>query len=86
MIGLPPSVKNITARKLVNALLRDGFHRTSRPGGHLIFRHPDGRRVEVPFHRPGQTFPPKTLKEMITQARWTVADLKRLKLVPKRDP
>ncbi len=85
MILLPPAAKNITARKLVNALVRDGFSKTSKPGGHLIFRHPDGRRVEVPFHHPGQTFPPKTLKDILTQARWTAEDLKRLKLIPQRD-
>lgn len=85
MTTFPPSAKNITARKLVNALLRDGFYKTSKPGGHLIFRHPDGRRVEVPFHHPGQTFPPKTLQDILTQARWTVEDLRRLKLIPKQD-
>lgn len=84
--ALPSSAKNITARKLIQALKRDGFQITTSKRGALIFRHPDGRRVDVHFHRPGQTFPPKTLKEMLTQARWNLDDLKRLRLIPKRDP
>jgi hypothetical protein len=43
----------------------------------------DGRRVTVSFHRPGDTFPPKTLRRMIEdQARWTADDLRRLDLLP----
>ncbi len=84
---LPPSAKNITARKLINALRRDGFVITTSKKGALIFRHPDGRRVDVHFKHPGQTFPPGTLKAIIRdEARWTLHDLKRLNLIPKRDP
>ena len=44
--------------------------------------HPDGRRVTVTFHHPGQTFAPKTLNAMIElQARWNEVDLRRLKLM-----
>jgi hypothetical protein len=36
----------------------------------------------VTFHGPGDTFAPKTLKSMIEiEAKWTEADLKRLKLI-----
>lgn len=79
---LPPAVKNITARRLISALKRDGFHLTTGRKGVLLFRHPDGRKVEVHFHHSGQTFPPKTLKAMIEDAGWTIEDLKRLKLIP----
>jgi len=42
----------------------------------------DGRRVTVTFHASGDTFAPKTLKSMIEiEAKWTVEDLKRLKLI-----
>ena len=38
--------------------------------------------MTVTFHHPGQTFAPKTLKSMIElQARWSEADLRRLKLI-----
>ena len=76
---IPP--KNITANEFKHALERDGFKRTKKGGGHLIFRHPDGRRVSLAFHRPRDTFPPKTLKSMIQDAGWTEKDLRRLGLI-----
>ncbi len=39
--------------------------------------------MTVSFHKPSDTFPPKTLKDMLEhQARWTEEDLKRLKILP----
>jgi predicted RNA binding protein YcfA (HicA-like mRNA interferase family) len=76
---IPP--KNITANEFKHALERDGFKRTKKRGGHLVFRHPDGRRVILSFHRPQDTFPPKTLKSMIQDADWTEKDLRRLGLI-----
>ena len=68
-------LRNVTAREIMAALVRDGF---SFDRG----SHPDGRRVTVTFHAPGDTFAPKTLKSMIeVEARWTEDDLKRLKLI-----
>jgi len=75
-----PILRSITAGEFCRALERDGFKRTKSRKGHRIYRHPDGRKVEVAFHRSGQTFPPKTLAKMIQDAGWTEADLKRLKL------
>jgi len=63
-------------------LIRDGFSFDRGSGSHQIYYHPDGRRVSVTFHAPGQTFTRKTLKSMIeTEAHWTADDLKRLKLI-----
>jgi predicted RNA binding protein YcfA (HicA-like mRNA interferase family) len=73
--------KNVTANEFKHALERDGFKRTKKRGGHLLFRHPDGRRVTLSFHRPQDTFPPKTLKSMIQDAGWTEKDLTRLGLI-----
>ncbi len=74
--------KNITAIEFRRALERDGFkQRPKKKGGHLIFKHPDGRRVVLAYHRSGDTFPPKTLKAMIRDAGWTEEDLKRLGLL-----
>jgi predicted RNA binding protein YcfA (HicA-like mRNA interferase family) len=74
----------LTAREIISALMRDGFY--ARPGkagtgSHQRFQHQDGRRVTVTFHKSSDTFAPKTLKSMFTQAAWTEDDLKRLKLV-----
>jgi predicted RNA binding protein YcfA (HicA-like mRNA interferase family) len=77
-------LRSLTVREIIAALFRDGFYlRSSRKGSHQRFQHQDGRRVTVSFHKPSDTFPPKTLKTMLEdQARWTEDDLKRLKLLP----
>lgn len=75
-------LRNLTAREIISALVRDGFTLDRQSGSHQHYRHPDGRRVTVSFHRPGETFRPKTLKRMIEdQARWTEDDLRRLNLL-----
>jgi len=80
-------LRSLAARKLISALKRDGFYLERQRGSHQYFWHPDGRKVTVSFHHPGDTFPPKTLKEMIElQANWTFDDLRRLKVIPKRYP
>ena len=72
----------ITARELISALIRDEFFLRSQRGSHRRYRHPDGRRVTVSFHRPSDTFPPKTLKTIIEmQALWHEDDLYRLGLL-----
>jgi len=73
--------KNISANEFKHALERDGFKQTKKKGGYLVFRHPDKRRVILSFHRPSDTFPPKTLKSMIQDAGWTEEDLRRLGLL-----
>jgi predicted RNA binding protein YcfA (HicA-like mRNA interferase family) len=75
-------LRNLTAREIVSAPIRDGFVLYNQRGSHQRYRHNDGRRVTVTFHRPGDTFPIGTLRSMIElQARWTEADLRRLSLI-----
>jgi predicted RNA binding protein YcfA (HicA-like mRNA interferase family) len=75
-------LRNLTAREIISALIRDGFAFDRGSGSHQIYYHLDGRRVSVTFHAPGDTFTRKTLKSIIeTEARWTEEDLKRLKLI-----
>jgi predicted RNA binding protein YcfA (HicA-like mRNA interferase family) len=75
-------LRNLTAREIITALIRDGFVLHNRRGSHQRYRHADGRRVTVTFHRPGDTFPIGTLRSMIElQARWTEDDLRRLSLI-----
>jgi predicted RNA binding protein YcfA (HicA-like mRNA interferase family) len=74
---------SLTAREIIAALIRDGFYLRSSggsSGSHQRFQHQDGRRVTVSFHKPSDTFAPKTLKSIITQAAWNEEDCKRLKL------
>jgi predicted RNA binding protein YcfA (HicA-like mRNA interferase family) len=74
-------LRNLTARELISALIRDGFGYDRGDGSHQICYHPDGRRVTVVFHGGNSTFRRKTLKSMIEQAHWTEEDLKRLRLI-----
>jgi len=75
-------LRNLTARDMISAVVRDGFAFDRGAGSHQVYRHEDGRRVTVTFHAPSDTFPPKTLKSMIErEARWTEDDLKRLKVI-----
>jgi predicted RNA binding protein YcfA (HicA-like mRNA interferase family) len=76
-----PKLRNTTTRKLIRALEADGFTYVRSRGSHRVYRHTDGRRVIVAYHRPGATFPPKTLASMITGARWSEEDLRRLDLL-----
>lgn len=75
-------LRSLTARELISALTRGGFILDRQSGAHQHYLHLDKRRVTVSFHRPGDTFPLKTLKAMIeVQARWTEEDLRRLGLL-----
>jgi predicted RNA binding protein YcfA (HicA-like mRNA interferase family) len=75
-------LRTLTARRLIAALHRDGFLLDRQAGAHRHYLHPDGRRVTVSFHHPGQTFAHKSLKSMLElQARWVDDDLRRLGLL-----
>lgn len=75
-------LRSLTARRLIRGLLRDGFALERQTGAHRQYYHPDGRRVTVSFHGPGETFAPKILRIMIeVQAKWTAEDCQRLGLL-----
>jgi predicted RNA binding protein YcfA (HicA-like mRNA interferase family) len=72
----------VTAREIVSALPRDGFALDRQAGSHRHYLHPDGQRVTVGYHAPGETFRLKTLKSMLEiQAHWNEDDLRRLRLI-----
>jgi predicted RNA binding protein YcfA (HicA-like mRNA interferase family) len=75
-------LRSLTAREIVSALIRDGFSLDRQSGAHRLYRHPDGRRVTVSFHRAGETFEIKTLRSILElQALWGENDLSRLRLI-----
>ncbi|MCD4782465.1 MAG: type II toxin-antitoxin system HicA family toxin [Candidatus Eremiobacteraeota bacterium] len=78
---MKPELKQITTKKFIRALEKNGFKRTKKKGGHLVYRHPDGRRIVVSFHKSGGTFRRKTLQGMIEDAGWTENDLRNLGLI-----
>jgi predicted RNA binding protein YcfA (HicA-like mRNA interferase family) len=73
--------RGLSARALVKALRADDFRLMRTRGSHHIFRHLDGRRVVVAYHRIGDTFPLGTLKAMIADIGCSEDDLRRLGLV-----
>lgn len=73
--------RGVTARAFIDALQQDGFQLSRTKGSHRIYRHPDGRRVVVAYHRLSDSFALGTLKAMIADVGWSEDDLKRLGLI-----
>ncbi|MGH9784290.1 MAG: type II toxin-antitoxin system HicA family toxin [Terriglobia bacterium] len=78
MIG---RLRSKSAREWAQALERDGFAIRKGKGSHHVYQHPDGRRVLVVYHNLGDTFGPKTIKQLLSGTGWREEDLKRLKLL-----
>ncbi|MYC37645.1 MAG: addiction module toxin, HicA family [Chloroflexi bacterium] len=55
-------LRSLPARRLIRALLDDGFTFNRQRDSHHRYRHPDGRRVSVAFTRVGETIPIGTLQ------------------------
>ena len=72
--------KNITNKKLVSALKRDGFYLDRQKGSHRCYRK-GSIVIIIAYHRAGDTVPPWLLNQVIKKAGWTEDDLKRLKLI-----
>ena len=74
-------LRNISTGKIARALERDGFTYTRKKGSERVYRHSDGRRVVIHYHRGSDTFRRKTLRSIIEASGWNEADLRRLKLI-----
>jgi len=74
-------LRSLSTRRLISALLQEGFKLEREKGTHRQYIHPQKGRVTVSFHHPSDTFPPKTLKSIIQDAGWAEEDLKRLGLL-----
>ena len=76
-------IRNVTAREIQTALLRDGFELVRSTGSHRHYYHEaTKRKVTVSWHGSGRTFRLAILRRIIeVQARWTQADLIRLGLI-----
>ena len=73
-------LRSVTARELVSALERDGFTYRRTRGSSRVYRHSDGRRTIVHYHRANDTFPFGTLTSILSGTQWTEADLEQLGL------
>lgn len=74
-------LRNTPVRELVSALRRDGFvlERETRTGGR-IYSHPDGRLTVIHYHHGSDTLTRRTLGSVLEATRWTLEDVRRLKL------
>lgn len=79
--GLVRRLRNISVGELVRALERDGLTYRRGRGSERIYRHEDGRRVVVHFHRASETLPIGTLRDILISAQWTEEDARRLGLL-----
>jgi predicted RNA binding protein YcfA (HicA-like mRNA interferase family) len=75
-------LRNTPVRELVSALRRDGFvlERETRTGGR-IYSHPDGRLTVVHYHHGSDTLTRRTLRSVLEATRWTLEDIRRLRLI-----
>ena len=73
--------RGVTASQFIHALHTDGFTLKRTRGSHRIYRHADGRRVVVAYHRLNDTFPVGTLSAMIADAGWDSERLRQLGLL-----
>lgn len=77
-------LKNLTAKEIIKALERDGWHAdpTSRGAdiGYIKAGQSNRRVVNIHFH-PKKTYGPKTLNAILDDIGWTEDDLRRLKLI-----
>lgn len=75
-------LRNTPVREIIAALEKDGFAlRRSTRTGSRVYRHPDGRRAVIHYHRGGDTLVRKTLREILRGVQWTEGDLRRLGLI-----
>lgn len=74
-------LRNLPVRKLVYALKKDGFEYRRRKGSQRVYRHDDGRRVIVHYHRGSDTLPVGTLQKILDATHWTESDLRRFGLL-----
>jgi predicted RNA binding protein YcfA (HicA-like mRNA interferase family) len=74
-------LRNVSVRRIVRALEHEGFQFTERQGSQRVYRHADGRRIIIHYHRPKDTLTPYVIRHLLVGTRWTEADLRRLELI-----
>ncbi len=74
-------LKSKTKDDLITALLKDGF----LPDVHLrterIYRHPDGRKVSIHYHKGSDCFGRGLLVAVLADIGWSETYMRRLKFI-----
>ena len=68
-------LKNLTAKKIITALERDGWVREITGGATLAFYKEPRRRIVIHYH-PNKTYGPKFLKGILEDIGWTEKEMK----------
>lgn len=68
-----PKLPVVKASKLYATLQKLGFFRHHQVGSHIQLKHPDGRRITIPYH-PTQEIRRGTLKAIIDDLDMTVEE------------
>jgi len=68
-----PRLPVVKANKLFKMLQKVGFVKFHQVGSHIQMKHPDGRRVTIPYH-PNKEIRRGTLKGIITDLGMSVED------------
>lgn len=71
-----PKLPVVTPKKLIKALLRQGFFIDRQKGSHVIVKHNDGRMTVVPKHP--RDLQPKTLKGILNDIDMTADQLREI--------
>lgn len=74
-------LKNKATNDLIRALLKDGFKLVDKIRTERIYRHPDGRKVTIHYHKGSETYGANLLKALLKDTGWAEEDMKRLKLI-----
>jgi predicted RNA binding protein YcfA (HicA-like mRNA interferase family) len=67
----------ITAHDMIAVLEKGGFIFSRASGSHKIYKHPNGKRVTVPYHG-SKILHPKILKSILNDADLTLDKLQSL--------
>lgn len=68
-----PKLPVIKADKLIKILKKLGFYKYHQVGSHIQFKHEDGRRITVLFHK-GRDIRKGTLRGIINDVKISVDD------------
>ena len=80
-------LRSITAQRLIDALLRDGWVEQAKMGAKRAFKKSQenlpAKRVVIHYH-PKRTYGIKLLTSLLGEIGWTEDDLARLKLIKRK--
>jgi predicted RNA binding protein YcfA (HicA-like mRNA interferase family) len=74
-------LKGKNADDLIRALVKDGFLLDVPVRTERIYRHPDGRKISIHYHKGSNCFGRGLLKAMFDDIGWTERDMQRVKLI-----